>query len=415
MPFQFNTTVFEYYNDEISYELSKYYEKYHWNQYIDPDYLSALTIDGNLYAVPTAINKYIKPRYYNEVTLNTLNLSVPNTINEFYDYLIKAKNLYSDDDTYYPMVIMNHRFASSVSDIARAFGVYFNDYFNSSVSFNPQTDSIEDAIFSEQITELISFIRQLQINGLLRTYGRYNRINPFSDELLDTYITNLDRVNKNFASEYNFVYSKSINGFIDYLFADKSYESINGYYLTGNNDKNVCEIHSDMGFYVFPRNIDNIDGVIDTFNSLFSNPDNYMDFKYGIIGEDYRIVNDNIVTINSSHSRSADLELKLISDPYKHDSSYVPESIQIIEKIDSYSAYERNVFNHMNTYSSVPLYNIFSFNKNEGLEAIFNPDIPIQDAIEYYKRLVIKSGRINTINELNKQLGKETQYDYNVN
>ena len=132
VPFEFNTTVFEYYDDNIAYELSEYYQEYGWNQLINPDYINALTVDGKIYAVPTTANKYIIPRYYNKEILEKLDSVVPESVNEFYEYLLKVKELYSENTNYYPYVVLNHRFASSVSDIARAYGVYFNNYFNSS-------------------------------------------------------------------------------------------------------------------------------------------------------------------------------------------------------------------------------------------------------------------------------------------
>ncbi len=412
-PYEFNTTVFDYYDEEISYELSEYYRKYGWDKYIDPKYLSALTIDGSIYAVPTAINKYIVPRYYNKETLDELGLGVPQTVNEFHNYLINAKKLYIDDENYIPTIVPNHRFASSISDIARAYGIYFNNVFNSPVGFNPISDSIEDAVFSEDIYELLQFVRHLQDDKLMAVYSLSNRVNPFTGEELSTYITKLKPINKNFATEYSSVYSNVNEGFSSYLFAEKNYESVNGYYLKGNNDKFLCEIRNDMGFYVFPKSTKNIEGVIEAFNSQFTNPENYMDFKYGIMNEDYKIINDKITTPNLYPPNDGDfLELKLITNSYMQNSSNVPESLSIIETLENDIAYERNVFNHMKTYSQLSLNNIFNWNNNEGFEAIFNIGIPLDDAIEYYKSFVKRSGQIETIYELNERLGKVTTFDY---
>jgi hypothetical protein len=168
-----------------------------------------------------------------------------------------------------------------------------------------------------------------------------------------------------------------------------------------------------MGFYVFPKSIKNIDGVMKVFNAQFANPDNFMDFKYGIQGVDYEIVDDKIVELNHYPSdKLINLELKLIINNFSLNSSYVPESLAIIEEFNNNIAYERNVFNHMNTYSTLSLHNTFNFNRNVELEAIFNLDIPLEDAIEYYKDNVRRSGQVEVIYELNKQLGKTTKHGY---
>ena len=414
VPFEFNTTVFEYYDDNIAYELSEYYQEYGWNQLINPDYINALTVDGKIYAVPTTANKYIIPRYYNKEILEKLGSVVPESVNEFYEYLLKVKELYSENTNYYPYVVLNHRFASSVSDIARAYGVYFNNYFNSSVSYNPITDSIEDAMYSENIYELLVFLRNLQEMKLMAVYGMYNRINPLNDEPLGTYITNLNKIDKNFATEYNFVYSNSTGGFDKYLFATKNYESVNGYYLTGDNKQFLCEVHSDFGFYVFPRNIENIDGLIYTFDNLFTDENNYMDFKYGVEGRDYIVTDDKIINnISNPIKDGANPELKLIIDAYNYDTSYVSESYDIIGSLKADIAYERNVFNHINTYSSLSMRSVFNYTRNEELEAVFNPDVQLDDAIAYYKDQARKNGVLNTIFEINEDLGKSSNYNYN--
>jgi ABC-type glycerol-3-phosphate transport system substrate-binding protein len=175
--YEFNNQVFLYSNDQFAYELNPYYIKYGWNKYINPDYIEKLKINGKIYAVPASNPKYIYPRFYNKSYIEELNTSIPETIEELYEYLKRTKEINQSSD-YYPMCIDSQKITPSTSDIYRAHGVYVNSEFNSMVSFNPLTNSFEDAAFAENMESALSFIKKLQQDNCKRQIGSGSVSNP---------------------------------------------------------------------------------------------------------------------------------------------------------------------------------------------------------------------------------------------
>lgn len=48
------------------------------------------------------------------------------------------------------------------------------------------------------------------------------------------------------------------------------------------------------------------------------------------------------------------------------------------------------------------------------LDSLFNQNLLPYDAIEEYKILFVKAGRLNLINQLNEKLGAVTTFDYSI-
>ncbi len=154
--------VFNYVNPDMAYDLTPYYEKYGWDSLIASEYIEALKVDGSIYAIPTTPNKYIIPRYYNAEYLNQLDMEVPTDINSFRNYLVESKKIMEGDGLLLPMFIPQRQMFPCMSDIFRAFGAYVNSEYNSTMSFNPNTQSFEDAVYSENIETALGFVKSLQ-------------------------------------------------------------------------------------------------------------------------------------------------------------------------------------------------------------------------------------------------------------
>lgn len=402
--------VFNYISSEIAYDLSLYYEKYGWYNFIDPLYIESLKVDGCIYAVPTAPNKYIIPRYYNAGYLDRLGMEVPKDINSFYEYLIGAKKIMEGQGILLPMFIPQHRMFPCTSDIFRAFGVYVNSEQNSALAFNPNTQSFEDAIFSEDIETALDFFRTLQSDGLMGFWGEAHSFNTdnINDINKNQFIGDRFNVNKNFATEYNLVYDTDANFWLKFLLATPGYETTSGYYLEYINTKNICEVRSDVGFYVFPKNIENINGTIDLFNSIMTDRAYYADLLYGMENTDYEIIN------NETYSKLPDQGtfpgirmLKTIEDPNNY---YSPGNIDIAGEIASGLMYESNIFNQTTRYRDIV--GNFIISQSSYFDNLFLTCVSTSDAVAEYKKWFLESGWYQNLEKLNERINAVTVYDY---
>lgn len=408
-PYEYNTKVFMYSDDNITYDLSPYYAKYNWDGLVNEKYRELLTDNGKIHAIPTYNEKYILPRYYNKQYITNLGISIPTNISEFYNYLKLSKDLNSDDSSFYPICIFGPYITKSTADIFRAFGVYFNSTDNLSITYNPNTQSFEDGVFSDGIESALGYIRNLQYEDLLLvtgvTYSQGGNGTPrvvFNDDY--------GNINKNFASEYGVVYIPDKQGFIREGINNHigtAYESINGYYLTGPNTHNVCEVKSDLAFYLIPKSNEKINETIELLNSILTDNKYYADFRYGIEDVDYIANNNEIVpnTILGSY-----LDLKNIVNVNDPNTSLIPNSIQIINELGVNQWFEKSVFTSYHTYISSDSFTPHSQHGLIGM--LFQESILVDEAIEEYKRQFKIIGLENIINNLNERLGTETKYDY---
>jgi len=403
-PYSWPSRALEYIETEEVFDLSAYYKKYNWESFIDPDYIKKLSVNGEIYAVPTAPQKYVIPRYYNKTYLDILGIDVPTDINSFIDYLRKAKKLMEGEGILLPMFVQQRTFFQSTADIFRAFGAYVNSEINSTVSYNPNTKSYEDAVFSENIEEVLGFIRTLQDEELMGINGEAYCPN---DYLTNPFIGDRLKVNKAFATEYNFVYNTQTNSFRRFLDAQIDYETVNGYYLSHLNSNNICEIRSDMGFYVFPKSTQNIHGTVDLFNTIMTDSNYYADLLYGVENTDYAVIDEKIMP--NIPTLGAFLGIKMIKTVEDTNSYYSGNNIDVINSLNQSLCYESNVFNFVKTNSDS---NNFSTGGSFH-DALFLICISPQDAIEEYKKWFLRSGMRTDIEEMNEKIGAITTYDYN--
>ena len=390
----YNTEVLKLSNQNFAYDLTPYYEKYGWGKFIDKKYMDALKTNGSIYAVPATENKYIVPRYYNSKFLEELNMNVPETLPRFYEYLRATKDLNKSDDTFFPMVIFPMH-TICTADIFRANGVYFNTIMNNARTFNPNTNSFEDGVFSENIEEAVGFIRKLQTEDLFQVYDGFGTGNN-------------GVFNKELATEYNVVYNTKKFGFSPYTIAETAYEHTNGYFLTHKNASNVCEVRNDLAFYIFPKSIENINGTIELFNRFFTDSEYYADLRYGIEDKDYLVIDG--MPVKQEPIAGVLLNLKQIKPVNDLNASFVPESISIAENISDELAYENNVFYQKWTYSDRGENR--DTNNDSSIEFLFNSELSPSEAIEAYRSEFRKSGKLAILNELNEKIGAVSAYDY---
>lgn len=401
-----NSDVYDYGNAAIAYELSQYYEKYGWSEYIDSEYIEALSANGGIYAVPAINNKYIVPRYYNSMYLDALNMEIPTDIGGFYNYLKAAKTLKEDDGQFYPMCVPEYGLTQSLSDIFRAYDVYTNSIWNTTISYNPNTASFEDAVYSENMETALGFVRKLQEENLMLIYGTSRYMNE-EFQSMDGFEIDSKKFSKELATEFAYVFDTKHNGFKPFAVSEVTYEYENGYYLAYTNSKNICEVRSDLAFYVFPIAIENIGGTVELFNSIFTNTDFYADLKFGIEDNDYFVIDGVLITIKPETGSLVDL--KLIRPVDDTISSYSPKSSKIIGELSDEIKFDKNVFNQIFTYLDIRKY---TFTNDANVDILFFKNVSPYDAITEYKKEFNKSDKLIAINELNGKIGAVTYYNY---
>jgi len=398
-----NSNVLEYNDEHKVYDLTSYYDKYGWRDFIDSEYINALTMGNHIFAVPSVPDKYIIPRYYNKRMLEELALDVPTTIAEFHEFLLSSKELEADD-SFYPFVI-DHAKTPQLADIFRAFGVYVDSQSDSMFSFNPNTGTYEDAVFAPEFHQSLEFIRMLQSEELLGFIGNAYNDDDHSDDK-NYFISAFTNVKKEFATEYFNIYDPDNFGLNRSIGTRPAYDYEQGYYLTHTNTKNVCELRSNIAFYVFPKSISDIDGTMELFNEVMTDPQYYYDFTYGMENENYVVAKSGVEPLEPKTGGWTELRQIYPSDDIIY--SGIPESLQYLASMSENLVFEKSVFNHYYTYRE---------RKSSGtsanfLEPLFYPFVSVSDAIEQYKKDFVIWGNYRNIAYINERCGTVPAYDY---
>lgn len=402
-----NSDVLTYDNPALAYDLTPYYEQFGWDSFIDKQYIDALTINGQIFAVPAVSPKYIIPRYYRKEYLDALKMDVPTTVDELYNYLKGVKSINKEDPTFYPICIQDRHALPSLSDIFRAYGVYVNSQVNTALSYNPNTDSFENAVYSDDFETALGFVRTLQQNNFLGIIGEAFIVHDEDGTHKNPFIADKGNVNKQFASEYFSVYNTELNDFIRNINMPPVYEYEKGYYLTQTNIANVCEVRRDMAFYVFPASVENIQGTVNLFNQVFTDSAYYADLRYGIRDEEYTLNGSNIIPNEPVMGYFTDLkQIKPVDDPNIVINAVSPGNVPGLSR-DMF--FEKNVFNQYFTYSSSIGNSSYSSNM---YQILLIPDVSPADAISEYKKTAQKEGIPDLISQINEKLGTVPAYDY---
>lgn len=400
---------FKYYcNPDFAYDLSEFYDKYGWYKFIESDLIEKVSINEKPYAIPLVTKIYAIPRYYRKDYLEDFDMDIPQTINEFYEYLVRAKTGVDTNEEFYPMFIKAWGIVPGLNDVFKAFGVYASEYHNQFNAYNPILDSYENAAFSDsdQLMQSMLYIRTLQQEGLMAIYGENQHTTISSDdEILTKYMFKYDLTDTNMAlaTERRFVYNEEKYDF--YKNQIPSYESVEGYYLTGKNSKHVMEVVENIDFYIFPNTIDNINGTVDLFNKILIDPKYVYDFKYGIENKDYIVYEDKVVSIQPEYGELVNLNMLeplVTTDDSTLTIFNTPESLK----------YDFNIFREKFSLLSGSSANRLENGGTQYADYMFYTEIALEDSINEYKKDFLKNGMAEIIDEFNEILGKTTHYNY---
>ncbi|MCK5811389.1 MAG: hypothetical protein KAG94_00695 [Clostridiales bacterium] len=393
-------------NTELN-PLNKYYELYNWYQYIDQASIDLLTKGDDILALPCQSQPFIRARYYNKEILDKANLPVPATVNEFTTFLQFAKGAKPDN---YPMVISSQSVTRQLSDIFRANDVYINTFENSTIAYNPKTQSIEDGVFAPNFHDAYSYIRYLQENQLLH-FDKINPINPIWSYPL--------------ATEYSVIYSKNYS-YKDYDRSTPDFDYEVGYYLEGSNHEKLVEVRTINNYYYFPKSIKNIDRYMELFNEVISKNNYYLDLYFGMRDNDYFIEDQQIIL--SDNKRKIYTSLSTI-EPNHYEQLNDVEGLSYLNTIPQELYYQNNSLLDIIPLSFGSGYSIFHYPPTQfggrynvsKVTALFDRRLdelsyvglaPIDEVIKEYKSQFMKAQIGEYINKLNERIGASTVYDY---
>ena len=153
-----------------------------WNEYIDdmpnvkhileqfPDLVTESTeLDGSMYQLPVALSgsAAIYGWLYREDIFEKNGLTFPTNQEEFYDVLVKLKELYPNS---YPLVLRS--MSGNMAGLQNFADLWGADYAmwgttNTCLNFDPETKTYYSAHASDAMKECISFLNKLYEEGLL--------------------------------------------------------------------------------------------------------------------------------------------------------------------------------------------------------------------------------------------------------
>ena len=249
-------------------ELSDYISS---NSFTHPSYEKAYSIleafDGKVYLVPTFYFESISRRSYQNQILEKYNLRVPESIDE----LSYMANILKEHGAY--TIVSNkssHSFFEDYRDIFAAFGVNFNSYESSNISYNPHSEQYELPYLNENFIVALTYIKKMIDEKKFFLYD---------------FTSQLD--NKEIAS---YKLRPSIDSIPSYE------EHTLSPYITGEFDTHVVNVASHVGGFAILHNSYNVEGKLRfLYDQLFKNDQLMITLKYGISGEDFYINDDHIM------------------------------------------------------------------------------------------------------------------------
>lgn len=238
--------------------------------------------DGKIWVLPRGYEQILYARVYRNSVLTSLGMQIPSTPGELYE-TAKAAKIKSMDVgiAYMDILSFNDIFYANSTPLAKS----HTGYFNTSIVYNPDTESFEDSMLKEEMNNSLNYVKALIDEGLAHSMGE---IVNFGTGALKVMIDS-----DKYFSTYGNIDSD--------LFDDSAYQI--GYDLTGNvkGYKIPLSYNYNRGFYVMGSETKNPELAINTFVSLFyGSKKAYFASMYGIPGESYEFEGQEIKVKNES-------------------------------------------------------------------------------------------------------------------
>lgn len=384
------------------YSLPKYYAQAHMEIY---------KIDGKQYGLPAHSMYYEeKARIYLSESLNSEQYKVIDTIDEFYTFAKNYMLVKRPDEKI--LSINPYEVGQDLYDIQNGFGCYFStintgeNRFDSSLSFNPNTQTFEDFAFSEDMYHYLSFLKALKTNGILVTSQEH--ANQGFGQMQSTDITFWGNV-------------------FDYMNSDIF--TIGSSYLKGSNEQNLYQKRGYPMVYGVATGTDNVQGYIDFISKEYLTDVEFLKaMKAGIPSLDYNSVNENIVVYNlnntspnmwvptsgyivfSKNSSISSTQLERV----KRKALDVNEYKRYCETLEGSEFYPFSFLHSLEYFYGTELLanqKLLNFNTMV-LAPILKDEILIDDAIINYRNQAKVSGLYDFIIEINRTVERLPFYNY---
>ncbi|MCK5812065.1 MAG: hypothetical protein KAG94_04155 [Clostridiales bacterium] len=356
--------------------------------------LQGYSIDDQIWALPGGYYNLPSLRLISNSILEETESKVPSTLDELYVTLMNFKM--ADKQ---PLIIgtsTNNPYSYYVKDIFYANGNYISYDGKSSISYNPNNNSYEDFMFSDNVVESLNYINLLLQNELIYK----------SD------VTRFD----------DFVKDSSYGTFYQELFSS-SYEENYSYVwgLTGNNDKYLNPSLSSYYAFVMASNTNDPLKTTNNFiNTFIVDKEGYLSSYLGLENKTYMLNNNSDVVRISGEDRiglthMSSIHLANGTTNYLYDTGEevyqgfagVSTKVQELLDVDKLFPYTYNMFNDDQENSVNQLFgNMFkNFIDSEG-------ELNIDEFIEEYKGEARKAGIENIITNINNKFNTSINLKY---
>jgi len=204
-------------------------------------------------------------RYYDKKYLDMAGVSTPRTIEEFYEFAMYISQVDLDgngkNDTY-AVEYTEHSWLNDLRDIFRAFGCF--SYGQSPIAYNPLKGMYENCIFNENFIEAMTFVKLLNDEGVLINITTNL---SYGAETMSYETASTIRLNP----EYNYSEGMAL-----------------GNYLLGLNSEKLVENRGNGTCFAVLEGTTGVSEGMNAFLSMLMNsPNGYMDFSYGVEGVHY--------------------------------------------------------------------------------------------------------------------------------
>lgn len=363
--------------------------------WLPDEMLQGYSIDNQIWALPGGYYNLPSLRLINNSMLEETESKVPSTLDELYVALMNFKKAHKQ-----PLIVgtsTNNPYSYYVKDIFYANGNYISYDGKSSISHNPNNNSYEDFMFSDNAVESLNYINILLQNGLIYK----------SD------VTRFDDFVKN--SSYGTFYQQA-------LFSsnyEEDYSCVWG--LTGNNDKYLNPSLSNYYAFVMARNTNDPLKTTNNFiNTFIVDKEGYLSSYLGLENKTYVLNNNSDVVRISGEAR---IGLTHMSSIHLANgiTNYLYDTGE--EVYQGFTGISTKVQELLNADKLFPCtYNIFNDDQENNVNQLFGNmfknfidsegELNVDEFIEEYRGEARKAGIENIITNINNKFNTSNNLKY---
>jgi len=349
--------------------------------------------DNEIWGIPVMYSVTPMARVTKKDWLTNLDMEVPATVTELYN-MFKAftyddPNNSGEDDTF-GLSVYKKCELGNLGDIFLANACYIDPYGYSSISFDRETNTYEDAFLKSGARISFDMIASMVDEKMINTVD-YSSTFAFEEE-----------------NDGSFYYFVNGIGNLDKVTII--------WYVEGTNNENLCRANTGAGCYVLSKNTEKPQEVIDTFiNTFYGSPEGYYMAFGGIKEIDYKVDGKKYISIAGKNA----VRILERYTPYLKSNGYswVNENNEIISKNCEFLTEGTEILYNMNKlYFTSLLDTPFGTDLNnyskQMVSSLIAGDINVNDLLSEYRTHMKMTGTQDMIDSENEALGKTTNFHY---